>query len=432
MPDAAGGPGATGGVFSDPRKVAYPSIAAADRPLRSPVGEDVIAAARHYRQARIRQYLARYDCAAILMYDPMNIRYALDVANMQVWHLHNPLHYAIVCAQGPAIDFSYAKSEHVAAASDLVDEARTATPWFYLEVADQVEAYAQRWAEEVADIVTTHGGGNRRLAVDKCDPTGIAALRRLGIEIVEGQQVTEQARLIKSPAELELMRWTLRVCDACIDRLYRRSAEPGRSELEIWAELHHENIRNGGEWVETRLLTCGPRTNPWFQEASSRPTQLGELLAFDTDMIGPYGYCADVSRSWTIGHVPPSPHQRDCYRHALDQVTHNLALLRPGVSLREFNARSWRLPDRFLANSYGLAAHGVGMTDEYPSIPMHPHFDGSSHDRDDLVFEEGMVLSVESLIGERGRGECVKLETQVVIGADGPQRLDTFPWEPWQ
>ena len=50
------------------------------------------------------------------------------------------------------------------------------------------------------------------------------------------------------------------------------------------------NIRRGGEWIETRLLTSGPRTNPWFQECGPRIVQPNEILAFDTDLIGPYGY----------------------------------------------------------------------------------------------------------------------------------------------
>ena len=156
-----------------------------------------------------------------------------------------------------------------------------------------------------------------------------------GLEIVDGYPLTERARQIKSADELEMLRWTMAVCDAGMHRLRTASAEPGRSELEIWAELHHENIRNGGEWIETRLLSSGPRTNPWFQEASQRVTRVGDMLAFDTDMIGPYGYCADVSRSWTVGHVPPTPAQRDLYLQALEQVEHNAALLRAGLGFRE-------------------------------------------------------------------------------------------------
>jgi hypothetical protein len=40
-----------------------------------------------------------------------------------------------------------------------------------------------------------------------------------------------------------------------------------------------------------------------------------------------------------------------------------------------------------------------------------------------------MVICVESLIGEVGGKECVKLETQVVITENGIERQDSFPWE---
>jgi len=78
-------------------------------------------------------------------------------------------------------------------------------------------------------------------------------------------------------------------------------SEPGRTEREVWAELHYENARSGGEWLETKLLTAGPRTNPWYTECSDAVMELGDMIAFDTDMIGPYGYCADLSRPGPAG-----------------------------------------------------------------------------------------------------------------------------------
>ena len=70
--------------------------------------------------------------------------------------------------------------------------------------------------------------------------------------------------------------------------------------------LHAENIRRGGEWIETRLLASGPRTNPWFQECGAAVIEAGDIVAFDTDLIGPYGYCADISRTWLAGDGRPS------------------------------------------------------------------------------------------------------------------------------
>ena len=43
------------------------------------------------------------------------------------------------------------------------------------------------------------------------------------------------------------------------------------------------------------------RTNPWMQESSNKVIQNGEIVSFDTDMVGPYGYCADISRAFVEG-----------------------------------------------------------------------------------------------------------------------------------
>lgn len=199
-----------------------------------------------------------------------------------------------------------------------------------MSAGDRAAERLKLWAGEIDKLVRAHGGGNRRLAVDKLEPIGLKALEARGVEFVEGQELTEHARAIKSADEIALMRWTIRVCEAGMARIYEHS-EPGRTEQELWAHLHFENARSGGEWLETRLLTCGPRTNPWYQECSDYVCQRGEMISFDTDMVGPYGYCADLSRSWTCGHTRMTGTQRQTYATALDQIEHNLRLIRPGL-----------------------------------------------------------------------------------------------------
>ena len=60
------------------------------------------------------------------------------------------------------------------------------------------------------------------------------------------------------------------------------------------------------KWIETRLLASGPRTNPWFQECGPRLIQNNEIVAFDTDLIGCYGICIDISRTWWVGDARPT------------------------------------------------------------------------------------------------------------------------------
>jgi Xaa-Pro dipeptidase len=102
-------------------------------------------------------------------------------------------------------------------------------------------------------------------------------------------------------------------------------------------------------------------------------------------------------------------------------VHHNLSLIRPGVSFREFSERSWRAPEEYAAQTVGSVIHGVGFGVDYPQISRSPAYDG--------VFEEGMTVCVESYIGAVGGPEGVKLEEQVLVTTTGAERLSTFPLE---
>jgi len=69
--------------------------------------------ARRYRLARIRGELTRRDLAGIIVYDPLNVRYATDATNMQLWCTHNAVRYAFVATQGPVILWEFRDCEHL-------------------------------------------------------------------------------------------------------------------------------------------------------------------------------------------------------------------------------------------------------------------------------------------------------------------------------
>jgi Xaa-Pro aminopeptidase len=142
-------------------------------------------------------------------------------------------------------------------------------------------------------------------------------------------------------------------------------------------------------------------------------------------MIGPYGYCADLSRSWPIGHVRMNDKQRELYAHARAQIEHNVSVMQAGMTFAEFNERAWRIPEKYRERRYGLVFHGVGLADEWPSVPNHVDFARAYTG----MLEENMTVCLESLIGEDGGSESVKLETQVLITDKGAVRLDSFPFE---
>jgi Xaa-Pro aminopeptidase len=110
------------------------------------------------------------DYAAAVLFDPINIRYATGTSNMQVWTLHNAARYAFVPAQGPVILFETHGCGHLAANTETVDEVRSAIPWYFFGAGPRSAENAKLWAKEIADLVTQHGGGNQRLAVDRSRP----------------------------------------------------------------------------------------------------------------------------------------------------------------------------------------------------------------------------------------------------------------------
>ena len=380
-------------------------------------------AVRSWRLGRLRGQLEAADVAGIVLFDPINIRYATDATNMAVWTAHNPVRYAFVATDGPVVLFDLARCEHLSAHLPLIDEVRPAVGWFFFENGPREAEAADRWADEIADLVRSHGRGSLRVAFDKCEPLGLAALARRGVNTVTTMAFTELARYRKHPEEIVAMRRAVHAAGQAVGEM-RRALRPGITEAELWAHLHAGNIARGGEWVETRLLSSGPRTNPWFAECSHRVIEAGDLVSFDTDLIGPYGYAADMSRSWVTPGREPTPAQRSLHSLACDVLAHNRELLEPGLTFREFAEHSYQLPERYLPNRYADVAHGLGLSTEYPMI--HYLQDWDTHGYDGVV-EDGVVLCLEVYVGEPGGAEGVKLENQVYMTADGAELLDTFP-----
>lgn len=385
-----------------------------------------LAAMREFRWKRLTQHVVDRGYGGILMFDPLNIRYATDTTNMQLWNTHNPFRAVLLCADGYMVIWDYKNSPFLADYNPLVRESRSGASMFYFTTGDNGEAAAESFVAQVDELMREHSGTNRRLAVDKIQIQGLRALEAVGFEVMEGEEVTEKSRSVKGPEEIHAMRCANHACETAVG-LMHQAAKPGMSEDEIWAVLHAENIRRGGEWIETRLLTTGPRTNPWFQECGPRILQNNEILAFDTDLIGSYGICIDISRTWWIGDKKPRPDMVYAMQHAHEHIMTNMEMLKPGVHFKDLTFNGHVLDDQFEKLKYGVMMHGAGLCDEWPSI-VYP--DRYSETAFDYVLEPGMVLCVEALVSPEGGDFSIKLEDQVLVTEDGYENLSTYPFDP--
>lgn len=388
-------------------------------------------AMRHYRWRRLVDQVVARDLAGLLVFDPLNIRYATDSTNMQLWNTHNPFRAVMVCADGYMLIWDYKNAPFLSSFNPLVREARSGADLFYFDRGDKLDVAADAFANEVRILLEEHAPGNTRLAVDKPMLHGLRALEAQGLTVVPGEEVTEKARSIKGPDEVKAMRCAVNACEAAMyemERFTRENVPTSEvSENDIWAVLHAENIRRGGEWIETRLLTSGPRTNPWFQESGPRIVQNNEIVAFDTDLVGSYGICVDISRTWWVGDQAPRPDMIDAMRHSVEHIQTNMEMLRPGVNIQDLSRNTHVLRPEFQKQKYGCLMHGVGLCDEWPLV-AYP--DKMVEGAFDYELEPGMTLCVEVLTSPEGGDFSIKLEEQVLITEDGYENLITYPFDP--
>ncbi len=379
---------------------------------------------RDYRRQRVLDEMERRQVDALLLFDPINIRYATDSSNMQVWTSHNLARATLITIDGHIILWDFTKCQHMTEHLTNIDDLRTVAGSFYFEFGDQVEAQAQSFCSEVRNILH-----DRRvkgpIGIDRMDTNIAKAFLSTDMTIVDAQTVMEHARVIKSADEILAMRCAVEGCQMAMASM-EKHMQAGMAEVELWSILHKHNIAQGGEWIETRILSSGPRTNPWMREASGRILENGDIMAFDTDLIGLFGICVDTSRTWLVGDDAPTAEQIELYQIAHEHIETNTALLAPGVSMRDLTFKGHELPAEYQAQKYCVKMHGVGLCDEFPSI-YYP--DGYIEGAFDYHLEPGMVLCVEAYVGKENGREGVKLENQVLVTESGFENLTTYPYD---
>ena len=376
------------------------------------------------RLARLQEQMAKYDLGGMLIFDPLNIRYATGIRNIApVVSMRWFIGYALVPQEGEPL---------ITAADD--GDGRISVEkgqfWEHFPLGRNMEAAAQLWGQRIADEMNQLGIRGQRLGVDRLDYYSVEALRSQEIRIADAREPFERARSIKTQDEIALMRQSAAIADVAISRV-RDALEPGVTENKLFSILAATNIEFGGEHMEARLLAAGGNTNPWlFRASSDRLVRPGDLVVYDTDMAGPMGYVADISRTYLCGDGRPNAEQMEAYKIAHSFIYESLHLFKPGMSFQEIAEKCPDLPEEYWDQRYPPIAHGIGMFDEWPHIHWRKpsqSFGGFGNDTD--VLEENMVICLEGLASKRGGRESVKLEEELLITANGPEILSKAPFD---
>jgi Xaa-Pro aminopeptidase len=377
------------------------------------------------RLERLQREMAKADLSGLLLFDPLNIRYATGRRIPGGFPMRGFLAYILVPQEGAPFDpEDHLDSSPIEGQGGFAEghyRRKKGSIWEFFPCGRNVEEAVRLWGQGIREQMNELGIAGGRLGVDKLDFHAMESLRAQEITLADGRVPMEKARVIKTVDEISLVRQACAVADVAITRT-RNAIEPGVTENKLFSILTATNTEFGGEHMDARLLSAGGNTNPWGKGATDRIVRPGDLVAYDTDMAGPMGYFADFSRTYLCGDGKPNKEQLEAYKLAYNFIYESLDLFRPGMDFREIAEKCPAYPQEYKDQRYPMIAHGDGMSDEWPTIYW-PDQSWSGFGNDPDVLEENMVISIEGLASKTGARESVKLEEEVLITANGPEIL---------
>lgn len=242
--------------------------------------------------------------------------------------------------------------------------------------------------------------------------------------------ILNELRAIKSETEIDRIRRACGITGGAFERVLRY-IRPGLREYEIEAELWHEFVRNGSRGpAYDPIVASGADTCVLHYVKNDKICRGGDLVLMDFGAEYA-GYASDLTRTVPVnGRF--SDRQRAVYDAVLRVQRAAIDMLRPGTRLPEYQKSVGTLVEAELIGLGLLEREDVREQD--PEKPLYRKFfmHGTSHhvglDVHDYgsryrPLEAGMVLTCEPGIYIRDEGLGVRIETDILVTANGPVDL---------
>lgn len=235
-------------------------------------------------------------------------------------------------------------------------------------------------------------------------------------QLVPVSGVVEKLRLIKSDAEIKILKEAAEIADAAFQHILS-FIRPGIREIDVANELEFFMRKNGAISSSFDIIVAsGYRSALPHGVATEKVIEKGEFVTLD---FGAYykGYCSDITRTVAVGEV--SEELRSIYKIVLEAQLRGMTGIKPGMTGREADALT---RDYITEKGYGdyfghSTGHGIGLeVHEGPGLSV----------RTDTVLEPGMVVTVEPGIYIPGLGG-VRIEDDTVVTKDGNESLTHSP-----
>jgi Xaa-Pro aminopeptidase len=379
---------------------------------------------RTQRLERVKDVLAQSECGALLCFDMSNIRY-ITATHIGTW-AQDKLNRFCLLPQGdePIMwDFGSAARHHQLYNPWLGERSRAGISTLRGAMSPQ-SGRAEDVAHKIRVELEARDLLDEPVGIDAIELPVLFALQAEGIEVVDGQQLMQQARLIKTEDEITLLNTACMMVDAAYDELYE-AMRPGMRESECVALVNKVLYDLGSEFVEGVNAISGERCNPHPHVYTDRVLRPGDPAYFD--ILHSYmGYRTCYYRTFAIGSA--SRAQVDAYKRCRDMLDDAISLIKPGVTTADVVEIWPRAEDFGFADEEAAFAlqfgHGVGL-----AIWEKPVFSRLvSLDHPESI-EEGMVFALETFWPAADGWSAARIEEQLVVTADGCEVITRFPAE---
>ncbi|MBX3049113.1 MAG: aminopeptidase P family protein [Anaerolineales bacterium] len=380
---------------------------------------------RKARLARVKQKLKESEIGALLCFDMNNIRYITNTT-IGTWAIDKLGRFCLLAQDDEPInwDFGSAAKHHTLHAPWL-GEGRSRAGISTLRGAMPPGAMrAEDVARKIRIELEERGLQNEPLGVDVVEPPVLFALQAEGITVVDGQQLMQDIRVIKTEDEITLLNMACMMVDAAYEELYR-FMKPGVRESEAVALVNKVLYELGSEHVEGVNAISGERCSPHPHIFSDRVMRPGDPAFYD--ILHSYmGYRTCYYRTFAIGSA--SQAQVDAYKRCRYYLDAAIDAIRPGVTTADV-VKLWPKAQEFgfpneescFALQYG---HGVGLAIwEKPVFSRLVSFDSPQE------IEEGMVFALETYWPASDGWSAARIEEQMVVTKDGVEVITRFPAE---
>jgi Xaa-Pro aminopeptidase len=376
------------------------------------------------RLARISRLLGESELGALLCFDMNNIRY-ITATHIGTWAMDKLTRFAVLARDSEPIvwDFGSAARHHQLYCPWL--EGRSPAGISTMRGAFSPESgRADDVAAKVSGWLAERGLEGEPLGVDVVEPEVMFALQRAGLQVVDGQQLMQRARVIKTQDEITLLDTACAMVDAAYDELFR-AMRPGMRENECVGLVSRSLYDLGSEHVEGVNAISGERCSPHPHVFTDRILRPGDPAYFDV-LHSYLGYRTCYYRTFAVGSA--SPALVDAYRRCRDILDQAIALVRPGATTGEIaatfpSAEEFGFPDEEAAFALQFG-HGVGLSIwEKPIISRLVSLDHPE------VIEEGMVFALETFWPATDGWSAARIEEQLVVTSTGAEVITRFPAE---